>query len=118
MAKKEEKYIVRDLEFKIKLVELYLKGEGGFRSLAREYGVKHGRQIRDWVIKYKNGELTEDKADQRGKYSFNKKVFKNAEDEMKYLKLENEYLKKKLRSMGEPESFIANLWSSKNLKQT
>jgi transposase len=116
MAKREEKYIVHDLEFKIKLVKLYLEGAGGFRSLAREYGVKHGHQIRDWVIKYKNGELTEDKADRRGKCSFNKKIFKTPEEEMECLKLENAYLKKKLLSMGEPESFIANLWSSKNLK--
>ena len=118
MAKKREKYVYHDLEFKIKLVKLYLEGAGGFRTIAKEYGLKAARQLRDWVRKYQNGELTEDKSDQRGKYSFNKKIFKNAQEEMEYLKLENDYLKKKLLSMGEPESFIANLWSSKNLKQT
>jgi transposase-like protein len=100
------------------LVKLYLEGTDGFRPIAKEYGLKSAHQLRDWVIKYKNGELTEDKSDQRGKYSFNKKIFKNAEEKMEYFMLEKDYLKKKLLSMGEPESFIANLWSSKNLKQT
>ena len=94
MAKKRREYVVHDLEFKIKLAELYLEGAGGFRTLAIEYGVKNGTQIKDWVRKYKNGELTEEKADQRGKYSFNKKIFKSPEEEMKYLLLENDHLKK------------------------
>jgi transposase-like protein len=115
MAKKREKYIYHDLEFKKKLVKLYLDGVGGFSTIAKEYGLKDTRQLRDWVRKYKNGELTEGKSDQRGKFSFNKKIFKNVEEELEYVKLENDYLKKKLLSMGEPESFIANLWSSKNL---
>jgi transposase len=118
MAKKRGEYIYHDLKFKIKLVKLYLEGKGGYRHLARKYGLKSERQLKDWVRKYKNGELTKEKSDQRGKYNFNKKTFKNAEEKMEYLILENEYLKKKLLSMGEPESFIANLWSSKNLKQT
>ena len=118
MARKKGENICYDLEFKIKLAELYLEGAGGIRTLAKEYGLKSDKQLRDWVSKYKNGELTEEKADQRGKYSFNKRIFKSPEEEMKYLLLENDHLKKKLRSMGEPESFFANLWSSKNLKQT
>jgi len=116
MAKKREAYVYHDLEFKIKLVKLYLEGCGGYRTLAREYGLKQGTQLRDWVKKYKNGELTEEDSDRRGKCTFLKKTFKSREEEMEYLKLENEYLKKKLLSMGEPASFIANLWSSKNLK--
>lgn len=116
MAKKRQKYVYHDLEFKLKLVKLYLDGVGGYRPLAEEYGLKSSRQLKDWVKKYKNGELTEEKADQRGKFSFNKKIFKTKEEEFEYLKIENEYLKKKLLSMGEPASFIANLWSSENLK--
>ena len=116
MAKKREKYVYHDLEFKIKLVRLYLEGNGGYRALAREYGIKNSTQLRDWVKKYKNGELTEENSDRRGKCTFLKKIFKNKDEEMEYLKHENEYLKKKLLLMGEPESSIANLWSSKNLK--
>jgi len=116
MAKKRETYVYHDLEFKTKLVTLYLEGKGGYRTLAKEYGLKQGTQLRDWVKKYKNGELTEADSDRRGKCTFLKKIFKNRDEEIEYLKLENEYLKKKLLLMGEPENSIANLWSSKNLK--
>jgi len=116
MAKRGKKNIYHDLEFKKKLVMLYLEGSGGYRTLAREYGLRHHTLLRDWVRKYKNGELTEKDYDNRGKGTFKKKIFKNTDEEKEYLKLENEYLKKKLLSMGESESLIANLWSSKNLK--
>ena len=116
MAKKRQAYIYHDLEFKIKLVTLYLEGKGGYRTLAREHGVKNATQLRDWVKKYKSGELAEENSDRRGKCTFLKKTFISQEEEIEYLKIENEYLKKKLLSMGEPETSIANLWSSKNLK--
>jgi len=117
MAKKREAYVYHDLEFKIKLVKLYLEGNGGYRALARAYGLKDSTQLRDWVKKYKNGDLTEENSDRRGKCTFLKKIFKDRDEEIEYLKFENEYLKKKLLLLGAPESFIANLWSSKNLKQ-
>ena len=116
MAKKRQAYIYHSLEFKVKLVTLYLEGKGGYRTLAKEYGLKSAHQLRDWVEKYKNGELNEENSDRRGKCTFLKKTFASREEEMEYLKIENEYLKKKLLSMGEPETSIANLWSSKNLK--
>jgi transposase-like protein len=115
MAKKRKAYVYHDLEFKSKFVKLYLEGNGCYRALAREYGL-NATQLRDWIKKYKNGELTEENSDRRGKCTFLKKMFKDRDEEMEYLKHENEYLKKKLLLMGEPESSIANLWSSKNLK--
>ena len=47
--------------------------------LAREYGLKHATQLRDWVKKYKNGELIEKDLDKRGTCTFLKKTFKNRE---------------------------------------
>jgi len=94
MAKKRQSYIYHDLEFKIKLVILYLEGKGGYRTLAKEYGVKNATRLREWVKKYKNGELTEENSDRRGKCTFLKKTFVSREEEMEYLKIENEYLKK------------------------
>jgi transposase-like protein len=117
MAAKGQKFQNYELKYKIKLVKLYLKGEGGYRSLANQYGLKDAQQLRNWVKKYKNGELTKDEVDKRGKCTFIKKIFKSKEEEWEYLLLENEYLKKKLLSMGESENFIANLWSSRNLPQ-
>jgi transposase len=117
VAKKRGAYVYHDLEFKKKLVTLYLEGNGGYRALAREYGLKDSTQLRDWVEKYKNGDLTDENSDRRGKCTFLKKMFKDRDGETEYLKHENEYLKKKLLSMGEPQGSIANLWPSKNLKQ-
>ena len=94
MAKKREKYVYYNLEFKKKLVKLYLEGNNGYRALAKEYGLKHATQLRDRVKKYKNGELTEKDLDRRGTCTFLKKTFKSREEEMEYLRLENEYLKK------------------------
>lgn len=95
---------------------LYLEGKGGYSTLAKEYGLKAPRQLRDWVKKYRNGELTEENSDRRGKGTYHKKIFASREEEIDYLKIENEYLKKKLITAGESETFIANLRPSKNLK--
>jgi hypothetical protein len=51
----------------------------------------------------------------RKKYVYHDLEFNNRDEEMEYLKHENEYLKK-IVLMGETENSIENLWSSKNLK--
>jgi transposase len=87
--------------------------------VAKACGLKSERQLRDWVKKYQAGELTAADANRRVRNISRPKAktkFADREEEFEYLKLENEYLKKKLLLQGEPESFIANLWSSKNLK--
>ena len=39
-------------EFKKKVVDAYLKGEGGYTYLAEKYGVKNRRQVLNWVHYY------------------------------------------------------------------
>lgn len=39
-------------EFKKKVVEAYLRGEGGYSYLAKKYGVKNKRQVLNWVHYY------------------------------------------------------------------
>lgn len=39
-------------EFKKKVVEAYLRGEGGYACLAEKYGVKNKRQVLNWVHYY------------------------------------------------------------------
>jgi len=123
MAKKGSKFQKYELSFKIALVEKYLRGEGGgIKRLAKENGLKSSRQLQDWIKKHQAGELTEAGADKRGKHEGNKRngrpktKFASKEEEWEYLRLENEYLKKKLLAQGESENSIASLWSSKNLK--
>lgn len=121
MANKGSSFIKYSLEFKIWLVEKYLAGEGGIETLALSNGLKSKTQLKDWIRKYRLGELTETNADKRGCGAGSHKgrpreKFESQEQQLEYLKLENEYLKKKLLSQGQPASCIANLWSSKNLK--
>ncbi len=123
MATKGQVFQKYDLAFKIELVERYLRGEvGGVKRAAREAGLKSSTQLRNWIKKYQAGELTEAAVDQRGrsgggnKHRHPRTRFESTEDEIAYLRLENEYLKKKLLTQGEPESSIASLWSSKNPK--
>jgi transposase len=116
---KQQRYA---LDFKIWLVKKYLSGEGGgVKRLSKENGLKSERQLRAWIKKYQAGELTEAESDNRGRSTSCRKGrprtrFSSKEEEWEYLKLENEYLKKKLLAQGESEISIANLWSSKNLK--
>jgi len=106
------------LELKIKVVELYLNGQSSQGQLCKEFGLNDKKLIRNWIKKYQAGELTAEKVNLRRSKGGNwhRKKFANQEDELAYLKFENEYLKKKLLAQGESETFIANLWSSKNLK--
>ena len=57
MAKKRETYVYHDLEFKTKLVMLYLEGNGGYSTLAKAYGLKDGRQLSDWVKNIRTASL-------------------------------------------------------------
>lgn len=42
-------------EFKLEVVRAFLDGEGGYRELTLEYGVRNSSQIRDWVNRYLEG---------------------------------------------------------------
>ena len=42
-------------EFKLRVVEAYLRGEGDRKALALEHGVRDGAQIRDRVKRYREG---------------------------------------------------------------
>jgi transposase len=46
-------------EFKLRLVEAYLAGEGSAKGLAAEHGISH-TLILIWTEKYRKGELTLD----------------------------------------------------------
>lgn len=41
-------------DFKLKVVTAYLNGEGGFRLIARQYGIPNTSQIQRWVSVYKS----------------------------------------------------------------
>lgn len=41
--------------FKLRVVEAYLRGEGDYKALALEHGVRNSAQIREWVKRYREG---------------------------------------------------------------
>lgn len=96
MSKINAKY---SKEFKLAVVKRYLKGNGGYQTIAREMNVKNDSQVFDWVKKYNTlGEKAFDhetrgraKGPGKGRPKTN---FKTLEEEIQYLKMENEYLKK------------------------
>ena len=62
-------------EFKKKVVQAYLNGEGSYTHLAEKYGVKNKRQVLNWVHSYNelgdNGLIC---SRQNKKYSFQFKL--------------------------------------------
>ena len=41
------------VEFKLKIVQEYLKGDIGYRALAHKYGIPGKKRIELWVAKYR-----------------------------------------------------------------
>ena len=63
-------------EFKKKVVNAYLNGEGGYKYLAEQYGVPSHSKVKLWVDNYKSfGDDGLKRSRQQVKYSFEKKLF-------------------------------------------
>lgn len=63
-------------EFKKKVVNAYLNGEGGYKYLAEQYGVPSHSKVKLWVDNYKSfGDDGLKRSRQQVKYSFEKKFF-------------------------------------------
>ncbi|MFB7142942.1 transposase [Gottfriedia sp. NPDC056225] len=98
MPLKGTKFKKYSIEFKLKAVKRYEDGFGSYVSISEELGLRSSTQLKEWVKKYRNGELFDD---QRGKSKannpfadFTKTEFSSIEEENKYLKAQIEYLKK------------------------
>ncbi|MDX8336574.1 helix-turn-helix domain-containing protein [Candidatus Cetobacterium colombiensis] len=86
-------------ELKIKVVKRYLEDEESLQDIADEFGISSKTQIHNWVKKYE--ELGEEafKFEKRGNPKDKKELknnftFDNLEDEVIFLRMENEYLKR------------------------
>lgn len=91
-------------EFKLKVVQAYLNGEGSYTMIASQYGVRNETQVKVWVKKFQETQSIEAfnrissvgygakgvKNPLKGKRIH----FKSAEDERDYYKAQVEYLKK------------------------
>lgn len=86
-------------EFKIKVIKKYLEGGYSTQDLAEEFGVASRTQIHNWVKKYeKEGEsafIFETRGNPKSKKLAERSfIFNNLDDELQFLKIENEYLKR------------------------
>lgn len=62
-------------EFKKEVVQAYLNGEGGYKYLAKEYGIKSHEDIRNWVNAYKEfGDKGLMRSRQKKNYTFEFKL--------------------------------------------
>ena len=100
MAKKGQKFRTYLPEFKIQVVEEYLSGKsGGVDAITKKYDLKSNRRIRDWLKIYKENGSQGFLIDGRGRKSTGRpKSIKleemSLEEQVKYLKMENDILKK------------------------
>jgi len=100
MAKKGSKFNKYSAEFKIKLVKEYLSCKsGGVDAITKKYGLKSNKQICGWLKIYKNEGPEAFLIEKRGRKSQGRPVSvkldeMSLEQQVEYLKMENDILKK------------------------
>ncbi len=93
MEKKKQTY---SSDFKYKAVQMYQKGEMGYKAIAKKLGVPCHNMIKSWVLKFE-GVGRNGLEDQRGKKSKGRpRITKpqSLEEELERLRVEVELLKK------------------------
>jgi transposase-like protein len=95
----QEKYNSYDKELKLKAVDMYINKNVGIMTIVKELGLRNKAQVYRWVQKYQEkGEAAFD-VDGRGRTKGPrtgrpKTKFSSVEEELQYLRMENEFLKK------------------------
>ncbi|MCI9997162.1 transposase, partial [Clostridioides difficile] len=96
MSKKHKKY---SKELKLKAVNLYIKEGYSSYKIAEMLNIRSKTQVQNWVKDYKNKGKTAFDDETRGRFKNislenDNRKFKSVEEELKYLRMENEFLKK------------------------
>lgn len=100
MAKKGQTYSSYTEEEKMEAVRLYESGIS-FREVARRLGIPEKRQVLDWVNKVRNGQaLIASRVNTSCRKGCPKTKFASLEEELAYVKAENEYLKKQYPNLN------------------
>lgn len=81
-------------DFKIRAINEYEKGGKSYTEVCQEMGIPNVFQLKQWRKKYKQEGI--DGLRQPG----TRKKFKGINEEIKYLRMENELLKKYLAELG------------------
>lgn len=96
MSRKHKKY---SKELKLKAVNLYIKEGYSSYQIAEMLEIRSKTQVQNWVNNYKTKGETAFDEETRGRFKninleSDNRTFKSVEDEVKYLRMENEFLKK------------------------
>lgn len=101
MARIQRKY---SKETKLKAIDMYLNQHIGANTIAKELGLSEKKRVYDWVKKYEAEGETAFDVEKRGKATKTqngsirkgrrKTKFSSLEEEVEYLRMENEFLKK------------------------
>lgn len=96
MSKKHKKY---SKELKLKAVNLYIKEGYSSYKIAEMLNIRSKTQVQNWIKDYKNKGETAFNEETRGRFKNislenDNRKFKSVEEELKYLRMENEFLKK------------------------
>ena len=98
MAKKGQKFKKYSPEFKEEVAKSYLNGEGGYGFIANKYNLPDKSFVKRWVLNYKdnNNYFKEEKRGRssKGRPKSVKLEEMSLEEQVKYLKMENDILKK------------------------
>ena len=97
-----QRYRRYSTEFKLRLVEAYLAGEGSAKGLATEHGICHSL-ILIWAEKYRKGELTLDVQWEEQLVEYEPKIAA-LERKVGQLTMELDLLKKGLAAAPSPSS--------------
>lgn len=117
MAKKGQTFLHYPIELKMQAIRLVVDENMSLREVAKELGIRNKTQVLNWVKNYKSGMDFESQGLRKGRP---KAKFASMEEEMAYLRAENEYLKKLYPNLhGEASAKQTGSKSSKNFgKQT
>lgn len=95
----QRNFMTYSKEFKEAAGKIYLEGNKGYQQLTNELGLKDKKTLRTWVAKFQRGESLEDGRGRQGERCGRPRTqFSSAEEELKYVKAELEYVKKLYRS--------------------
>lgn len=86
-------------ELKLKAVSMYINDSLSYLRVAQALNIKNKTQVQRQVASYNNNGETAFDEETRGKFKLIRKgrpktQFKSVEEELKYLRMENEFLKK------------------------
>jgi transposase len=103
-------------EFKLSVVHAYLNGEGGFKAIAKQYGICHPLLIL-WTRKFQRGELNEELAQEDKVRDYEAKIA-TLERKIGQLVMEVDLLKKRAPTLpnGEPLSIVSGPQASPSQK--